>query len=42
VSNLFADDYETRTREVFEGVDQTATTLARTYRFYGARLEFKF
>ncbi|MEP6702098.1 MAG: TonB-dependent receptor, partial [Betaproteobacteria bacterium] len=41
-ANLYGADYSTATREVFATTDQTATTTARTYRYYGARLEQKF
>ena len=42
VANAFGDDYQTSAQEVFDGVNQTATTTGRTQRFYGARLEYKF
>jgi outer membrane receptor for ferrienterochelin and colicins len=41
-SNLLRADYETADREIFGTTDQTADTVARTYRSYAARLEIKF
>ena len=41
-SNLLHDDYQTASRMLFDGIDQTAATDRKTYRSYSARLESKF
>lgn len=41
-ANLLHADYETARGELFRGIDQTATTVTRTYPAWAARLEIKF
>ena len=42
VSNCLHQDYQTATRELFGGTDQTATTVRTTYPNFAARLEIGF
>lgn len=41
-NNLLRDDYSTASRMIYDGVDQTATTVKKTYRSVAVRLEARF